>query len=558
MANQETVDDLIQKHAKTFDSVETIAVRATPAMVRGRPDYQNCYIEVIARQPAALHLPSQIEGITVRKVAATMEEQALRYNGLSIKDADALASEWRTGLLRGSNEAPRNYSLLTYKPFKPSKLTEVNDTCGLTLHVSPDAGWAVLGDYLADGSDLDIGMYDLTAPHIVNALEAVGQRGGKLDLCLGPKASLGSGTKAKDIPEAIVKARLDVAFGKRFRFAWASVGGRKQFPSAYHIKVAVREGNQFWLSSGNWQSSNQPEHRFAADAVGAPADGADMARYNREWHIVVESGKLAAIFKAYLDKDRESSEFDESEVEAGRPVPPPAPPARWPSDDEFTLEFRVPDDPDAALAEAPRPFLTAFPPKKLAERKRRIMPLLTPDNYGEQVLALIESATTRLWFQNQSLSINVTPSPLYRKLLTALRQKAWDIEDARIFFRDFIQEDTKDALRALDRDGFPMQKVRVMKNAHTKAILIDDHLTLIGSHNWTNEGTNYNRDASLIIDDKDVNGWYADVLDHDWQHLAYRLNYDLEVPSAILPLGGERIAGIPKRLDPRMDVVKRD
>lgn len=107
--------------------------------------------------------------------------------------------------------------------------------------VSPDAGWAVLGEYLSGVSDLDIGMYDLTAPHIVTALEAIGQQGGVLDLCLGPKASLGSGTKAEDIPEADVKAWLEAAFGERFRFAWASVGGRKQFPSAYHIKVAVRD-----------------------------------------------------------------------------------------------------------------------------------------------------------------------------------------------------------------------------------------------------------------------------------------------------------------------------
>ncbi|MGO7860201.1 phospholipase D-like domain-containing protein [Rhizobium ruizarguesonis] len=558
MANREAVEDLIQRHEAIFDSVETIAVRAAPAMVHGRPDHSNCHIEVIARRPAALDLPPQIDGIAVLKIAATMEEQALRYNGLTINDADVLSREWRTGLLRGANEAPRDYSLLTYKPLNPSKLVEVDEDCELTLNVSPDAGWGVLSEYLTDPSDLDIGMYDLTAPHIVNALEAIGQQGGMLDLCLGPKASLGSGTKAEDIPEADVKARLEAAFGERFRFAWASVGGRKQFPSAYHIKVAVRDAKQFWLSSGNWQSSNQPKHRFAGDAAGTPTDGADMARYNREWHIVVKSSKLAEIFKAYLDKDRETSEFDESSPEAGSLAPLPASPVRWPSDDEFTLEFRVPDGPDAALAEAPRPYHMAFPPKKLARRKRRIMPLLTPDNFGEEVLALIESATTKLWFQNQSLSINVTPSPLYRRLLTALREKAWAIENTRIFFRDFIQEDTKDALRALDRDGFPMHKVRVMKNVHTKAILVDDHLTLIGSHNWTNEGTNYNRDASLIIDDKDVHGWYAGVLDHDWQHLAYPLGYDLAVPSAVLPLGGEQIEGIPKRLDPRMDVVKRD
>jgi hypothetical protein len=31
------------------------------------------------------------------------------------------------------------------------------------------------------------------------------------------------------------------------------------FNTAYHTKVAVADGKRFWLSSGNWQHSNQPE-----------------------------------------------------------------------------------------------------------------------------------------------------------------------------------------------------------------------------------------------------------------------------------------------------------
>ena len=50
----------------------------------------------------------------------------------------------------------------------------------------------------------------------------------------------------------------------RSSFAWAPVRSSPEvrewmFPSAYHIKVAVRDSTELWLSSGNWNNSNQPE-----------------------------------------------------------------------------------------------------------------------------------------------------------------------------------------------------------------------------------------------------------------------------------------------------------
>jgi len=55
-----------------------------------------------------------------------------------------------------------------------------------------------------------------------------------------------------------------------------------------------------------------------------------------------------------------------------------------------------------------------------------------------------------------------------------------------------------------------------MKNCHTKGILVDSRSTLVGSHNWTNEGTTYNRDASLLFDDPEVTAYFEQVFSHDW------------------------------------------
>ena len=109
-------------------------------------------------------------------------------------------------------------------------------------------------------------MYQFTAPHIFEAIEAaVTPAGRKFELILHPvpEKPAKTGVKADDLDEEKdVIPPLEEKMKKRFEKTWATLISKKNpdglFASAYHIKVAVRDGNTFWLSSGNWQSSNQP------------------------------------------------------------------------------------------------------------------------------------------------------------------------------------------------------------------------------------------------------------------------------------------------------------
>lgn len=548
------VEIIIRDNASHFDSRETIGVRARPAFDKGRPDWSQCHIEVAARRPHALTLPAEIAGVPVVTVAASLEEQARRVVGIGSKsftEAD-LAIEWRTGILTGTVEAPRNYSKLTYKPFKPTKLREINKACELILHVSPDDGWPVLNDFLSEAKSYSVGIYDFTAPHLIDAFTAAAKTADKVILCVGPRESLVGSKKANDWREDDVIEHLKEHLENKLVFSWASTGAGGQFASAYHIKVAVKDRQVFWLSSGNWQSSNQPKEIFA-DSVSGPADGkgSAMAGYNREWHIIVKQPELAGIFEDYIIKDTESSAIDgASERAATSGIAPD-----FPADEEFVLEFKIQPSPMMAAIEAPRAHKRVFARKSLSSKPRSIMPLLTPDNYAEQTIELLRKAERRLWFQNQSLAINQYPSKAYRKLLDVLKEKAWEIDDCRIIVRDYRRANTIDYLRLLDRDGFPMQKVKGMGNCHTKGILVDGRWTLIGSHNWTNEGTNYNRDASLIIDDAEVTAYFEEIVDHDWKHVSYSIEYDLETPVAVLPFPGEAIDGVGEKIDARLNAI---
>jgi len=176
-------------------------------------------------------------------------------------------------------------------------LSSVRFICG-TQEIHKELEQA-LSDFLGTVTKkLTVGMYEFTAPHIVQAvLQIVNKPSVSLSLTLHPvpEPPAKSGVKAQDVPEAdtvghlMTLARPAKTKVSRFKFAWAPVGKGEQFASAYHIKVAVADSTHFWLSSGNWQSSNQP-----GPAVLADKPAGFQQNYNRDYHVVIQNPRLAS------------------------------------------------------------------------------------------------------------------------------------------------------------------------------------------------------------------------------------------------------------------------
>jgi len=401
--------------------------------------------------------------------------------------------------------------VITYTPPPGGSLAPVTGPMTVTCHVSPDAGWSMLRPFLVETDrEVTLGMYDFTAPHIYQAVRSLLRDSDVVwRQTLGPNESLPGvddvdSTKADDKPEAeIIRGLLRVA-RDRFVSTFAHVGTGKTFASAYHIKVAVRDGSAFWLSSGNWQSSNQP----AIDLLDPAADRKLIARFNREWHAVIENPELAATFELYLNHDFETAaEAPEAVLEAARaPLPD-----LLVSVDELLEEER------AAVG------LEVFPPARFnftSQNPLTVQPILTPDNYAEVVLDLLQQRPSRrLYFQNQSLNPIKAPTAAWAELLALLASYSNDESlDVRIIFRNIGPIRAK--LESLQAAGFNMDRVRVQSGCHTKGIVIDSAKVLLGSHNWTNQGVEANRDASLLIEDPEIAAYYERVFLHDWERLA--------------------------------------
>src|SRR5262249_10343164 len=146
---------------------------------------------------------------------------------------------------------------------KPPNLSlpRVKEQMKVTIHVSPEHGWPELKAFIATTTDkLTVAMYDFGAPHIVKAIATrLEAKDAKMRLVIQVGSPSYGDTKANDTDDSETVKELADALGQNFVMQWADVAqSGSLWASAYHIKVAVRDSKAFWLSSGNWQSSNQP------------------------------------------------------------------------------------------------------------------------------------------------------------------------------------------------------------------------------------------------------------------------------------------------------------
>jgi hypothetical protein len=460
--------------------------------------------------------PSDIEskyGVAATVTPATVEEQVAMQTAAPVAFAlpgGSTASAFEKMI--GGDEfvpfaPPKSGS---YEEPNPPNLPLVNEEMELTICVSPEAGWGELEDFLARTRErLTVAMYQFTAPHIFAAVQAaVTPPGRTFELVLHPvpEKPTKSGVKAHDLKEQDqVIDPLENEMKKRFEMAWATLVTKDHpdglWASAYHIKVAVRDGGVVWLSSGNWQSTNQPNvHPFAKDAEKLPAGF--QRKYNRDYHAIIVNDRLSSIYEQYIKRD-----FELSAAQAGEVVTFAAP-------DLFVPEEEAEEEEAIEFAAPPR----LFEPLRL-KRAVSVQPLLTPDNYAEHALRLIKSAEKSVWFQNQYINFRGTDDdfPEFRLLIGALKDQIDAGREVRLICRDMMKQESLDVLVAL---GFPKEVFRFQPACHNKTIIVDGRIVMFGSHNWSNEGVKTNRDASLIFDDREIAEYLAEVYDYDWNRLA--------------------------------------
>lgn len=396
----------------------------------------------------------------------------------------------------------------------------VEEEMDALLHVGPERSWTVLKEFLGGAKkELVSSIYEFHAAHIADALEEELGEGTDFTLVMAPQTrDPQSGTVAPgDFERAPRFEQWASDFGQQFERVFVPVGNGGLVARAYHIKVTVRDGNAFWLSSGNWKRASQPN--IAAEDLDDPRVTGKAG--NREWHAVLDNKTLAQRFRNHIRADYERC------LELGG-----TPEAL---EEQVMVDVPLAAPESIALEAAPT---QVFEPLQLS-RRIRVKPLLTPDGkgavYSNAVLELIRSAKKQLLFQNQYITVSPSSGGFFGELVDALVERSNEIDDVRVILRSGGSSFWDD-LAELKRRGMDVNRcVRRISATHTKGIVVDGKRVLLGSHNWSSQGVTLNRDASLIFDDKEIAQYFARVFEEDWARSA-----ELEAESAFA--GGARLA----------------
>jgi hypothetical protein len=513
-------------------------------------------------------IPNKLDGVPVQVKMATPAEQLRRHApeadipGAVDAESDLALPGW--DMMRGdadedvesdpSFDEQDASKLVEYVPPDGVKLLKVNEVMKVTCHVSPEEGWKQLSEFLSKARTkrLTMAMYDFTAPHVLEKLADRASGNAKLSLILDPGVSKNGQVKAKDVWEEEVRDTLAGKLDQRFAFLWAAVKRKGKvtkgiFPTSYHIKVAVSGGKSFWLSSGNLQSSNQPD----VDALNLSLAKLH-SRYNREWHVIVEHDGLASTYEKFILQDIKQAkplqvQPQGDEVEADELAAELAPellvPAVFLDESEHVERQKFP--------------ATTFP--LAGDKPIRVHQVLTPDNFAKAVAPVIRAAKKKLYFQNQYIKISENVGEEFTDLLDALLTKVADgIEDVRIILRELPHaSDELEALQYYAWENFGIDDLSFIKyqpGCHTKGIILDSKVVVVGSHNWSNPGVSKNRDATLIFFNSDIAQYYEKVFLHDFAVLAKpKVLSDEEMPIVIRPTESDEIAA-----DPGLETVPWD
>ncbi|GAC1659631.1 MAG: hypothetical protein NVS4B13_05020 [Candidatus Elarobacter sp.] len=430
----------------------------------------------------------------IASVRAEFQANAFAENG-PVAEAAAVPDE--------APEALAAKPQLAYTAPDGAALDPVTGTISILCHASPDAGWPTLKAFLAGTKErLTIGLYDFTSEHILEAIKTDLAGPQKLTITLDNPAK--NPTADQTDTETLKALREEI--GDSLEAAWALNRmnhdvQRWVFPSAYHIKVAVRDGAALWLSSGNWNNSNQPDF----DPLDEPSDNDQKIarKSDRDWHVVIENEILARVFEAYLKHDYEVA-HDEAEA-GGAPE---------------VLAASEPVEVPVAFAAAPRGTFAFHAPQRFDE-PMTIRPLLTPDPgvYIDAMLEFVKSAQDYFYLQLQYIHpSDADKDSRLADLIDAVVAKITANVDVRIIVSQW--QTTNGWLDRLQSAGVDLSAVKVQNGIHNKGFVVDDRAVALGSQNWSGDGVLRNRDASVIIENENAAKYFKRIFEHDWDRIA--------------------------------------
>jgi subtilisin family serine protease/phosphatidylserine/phosphatidylglycerophosphate/cardiolipin synthase-like enzyme len=389
----------------------------------------------------------------------------------------------------------------------------------VTLFVSPDSTYQAVKELLdqtGQGDEILISFYDFSVNYVSQLVGSAIDRGAIVKLMIDRDKKTGSAKSEQAI--------IDDLMQKGAGFVWAPSCNNRNiniFTNCHQKAVIVSSIDEndnsihpkkVMLSSGNWSAGGIPyniwdklgDNRY--DNPRNPDDGR-FKNGNREWGIIIEDEEIAKKYHNLLSKD-----FKESKKAQTSGVP------EYIVEETYEDPYLVEDlyEEDIAIETPTKP----QSPMTFDMTNVVIMPLMSPDNYADQIIKLIRGARESIKIQQQTISPNGKYG-LVRSIMDALIEAKRNNPNLTIQFMrssKFLNESGRRSLEELRNAECQVKfhNTGQLSHIHNKGIVVDGEAVVISSTNFTDTSIKENRECGVVIFDKNVAKYYDEMFNLDW------------------------------------------
>ena len=361
-------------------------------------------------------------------------------------------------------------------------------TGDFTTFVSPDCGLDAVTNELSKARySVYANLYEFTNRIIEKILLKLLEKGVNISILVEGSPVSGMKEKEKDILNTLSKsgANVRVICGNREKGIYPRYGFD-------HAKYAIIDEKKVIIGSMNW------------DETGLPSDG---LYGNREWGAIIEDKKLAKYFKDVFLFDWN---INRSDVHLFM--------ENVSSIEKFDIDNKCDNK------------LIHFYPH-IFNTNATVIPVLSPDNSRQNLINLINSAKHTIYVEQLYIKINWDEclNPVVSSLINASKRgvKIKVIINNNSYYNNRVAEDTAMYLEKHGIDVYlpSTQEDAGIVNIHNKGVIVDNYSVLISSINWNEQSIDKNREIGIIVANKDIARYYADVFLYDMNldsHTIYR------------------------------------
>ena len=353
----------------------------------------------------------------------------------------------------------------------------LSSTGTITPVIGPENG---LVDLLAwiDGatSTLEVHMYQLHEPHLVEAMIRAQERGVEVTVVLDYGDNWWTEYNMdthQGMATTLLAAGVDV-----FWF-----GDTGENPYAYiHSKVAVRDNESVWIGSGNWKSSSHPE-------PGMPG--------NRDWGVIVEDAALASMVQQHLGYDEDGNK-------------------------NHITPVSLSDAPDGWSMPATGAVVGSTSTGIATDYDATLM--VCPDTCIDDLVTMLADADEEILLSLQYLDIDWSYGWGENPIVSALEDAAQRGVRLRLILNGaYLDEDIQSVVDTMNEEwnftlGYDTAAIVMSGDSesvtklHNKGAIVDGEHVLISSINWGDSALVRNREMGLLISSTEV----ADVFIASW------------------------------------------